>query len=1278
MPKGTNVYHNQIPFYGNGTSQESRLTKKLLPNYARIHEFELYNLLAFVSKYSRLLRHYDNKNEISGSWEPFFVKDISIILADIVSVDLEQIENQHNHLVHSILNAYETEKKAEHLRALYGQIHSIAKQFNRWFNLVSEISISNNLLEEEVKNELSNIITLKLSSKYQELRAYDESANQDRSLGINLSLPYHEFDKIWGIQRVETADIFKGSSKNERINNALKKLRILYREFYNVLGYVVFNFGKYFERSIDEKEDHQPDMALLITFLKLFRFLQDDINNVSERYLNMYYQNILQQKKLDSVSDKVHVCFDLATHVNEFLVEEGTELTAGKNDLGLDIIYKTTRNLLVNKTQIEALKTVFISKYQETLSSYKLVTNVYAAEFANSKDGNGLEFDDHNVEWPMFGEEQSNRPAGVKTMSIGTFGFAITSPILFLNEGKRVISLKLNFNPNSSKIYERLVREIAKNRALSFNEVINTVFNREKNLKNISIFASGEEGWFPIDSSTIKISIPEDAGNRFNALFLEFVVPTFSPEIVAFNQEVIKENLITRNPVLKIEINNTIEPYLYSFLKDLEIESIEIDVNVSGVKRLELYNDIGKLDGKQPFQPFGPLPQVGSYLLIGNAELFRKEINNFKVDIEWQNLPDFEEYYKGYEGLEDELLKDIFTVQLSALSDGRYSPLKGDEDGLEYLLFQSSENEADENISDVTVDETTIRKLQLIPDPHLEEVGEFDNETQIGFLKIELSGPDHVFGHHVYQKLFTEAVTEKAKADEDEEEEIEIPNPPYTPVINQMTMSYSASAQINMGADENEQFFHLHPFGTQVVYSKGELRRGKFHLVPQYGEEGYLYIGLTDLQPPEALSILFQLTANKARGYSKKRMPEVEWSFLADNEWIPFKEEYHLQDTTDEFTRTGIVELMIPREINKKNTILPNHLHWLRISVDGDTELLCHAVEIRTQAVIAEWEDDGDEDWLRKPLGGFCISNLNNRIPEIRQVVQPFPSFGGLAGESNKEYYRRVSERLRHKGRAITHWDYERIVLAKFHTIFQVKCLSHLSNPNEIDKGGITLVVIPRKSDSTEETRPKVNYKTLNTISKYVEQQISPFVKLSVRNPDYEYIRVICNVKFIEGSNNGQSIQRMKNDLKTFICPWLYNSEVSLNIGGSQNEDVVLNFLKGLSYVKFVTKFSILHFFLNTDGFYEFMDSGDPRVAKQKPYAIQAEPWAVIIPDEDHVISIIDEEREEEAIPVERPVRFQNKLDITESFIKITRRIKPKSIIDPDKGKYDYNVEITV
>ncbi len=58
-------------------------------------------------------------------------------------------------------------------------------------------------------------------------------------------------------------------------------------------------------------------------------------------------------------------------------------------------------------------------------------------------------------------------------------------------------------------------------------------------------------------------------------------------------------------------------------------------------------------------------------------------------------------------------------------------------------------------------------------------------------------------------------------------------------------------------------------------------------------------------------------------------------------------------------------------------------------------------------------------------------------------MKQPFQSFDGKHAEVGKEFYTRVSERLRHKGRAITAWDYEHLVLDRFPGIYKVKCITH-------------------------------------------------------------------------------------------------------------------------------------------------------------------------------------------------------------------------------------------
>ena len=75
--------------------------------------------------------------------------------------------------------------------------------------------------------------------------------------------------------------------------------------------------------------------------------------------------------------------------------------------------------------------------------------------------------------------------------------------------------------------------------------------------------------------------------------------------------------------------------------------------------------------------------------------------------------------------------------------------------------------------------------------------------------------------------------------------------------------------------------------------------------------------------------------------------------------------------------------------------------------------------------VTATFFDDGNDlSHLISGLAAETISKLVNRVSQVKSVSQPFNSFDGKPIEDNPNYYRRVSERLRHKNSAITLWDY--------------------------------------------------------------------------------------------------------------------------------------------------------------------------------------------------------------------------------------------------------------
>jgi hypothetical protein len=212
-------------------------------------------------------------------------------------------------------------------------------------------------------------------------------------------------------------------------------------------------------------------------------------------------------------------------------------------------------------------------------------------------------------------------------------------------------------------------------------------------------------------------------------------------------------------------------------------------------------------------------------------------------------------------------------------------------------------------------------------------------------------------------------------------------------------------------------------------------------------QEGSLYIGIENLQPLQSISMLFQFAEGSADDEDDDP-PPINWSYLSNNEWIPMKAEAIVSDGTYGFQTTGIVKIDVPADATANNTIVTNTLTWLCASVTENANRIPQLIDIVTQAVEAQFQDNNnDPSHFDDALPAGSIAKLNKPVAEINTVKQPFASFDGKHQEVGKEFYTRVSERLRHKGRAITAWDYEHLVLDRFPSIYKVKCITH-TDPN--------------------------------------------------------------------------------------------------------------------------------------------------------------------------------------------------------------------------------------
>lgn len=1249
-----------------GTSQMGRLSNKLLPDYFRVDERTVGDFLAFAAKYANYVPFINESNmmhdpdPVNGNWKKFFERDISLLLASIISTDIEEIDARFEGYVRTMQNSIKVRDRENAFSEIFKYLVSLSGLFYDWKRQARVVAVVGGDLENKVMMELFRVVDQNMYLPTLKLLGMRLSADKYGVLGKINRLNFEELIPEWTVNDTqESINIFMGTSTDDKLNqamsNALLECRIIYRSFFNGLAYVVNRFKRYFEESLDQKDNHKPDIGLFMVFLKLYRHIQDELNTLTERHLDFYYREILQQEPKSSIPDRVHLLVKLSRNVNAFRIPAGTQFLAGRDADGNEIHFRLEDEVEINKAEVESLKSVFISSIMESQTwTYKLVTGLYQAPVANSSDGFGKPFHEGPKDWPLFGEEQYK--GGRQTMLPADIGFAVSSPMFFLGEGNREVKLTFNFRPDSVDIFKKLIEDIVtEHNEEGYRYAFFEVFSKGRDA-GFKIYISSREGWIDISEvapNTVYIESKPWSWERFT---VGFTIPASAPAVTEINPGTISEEYHSAYPVVKFVLNSNKSPYVYTFLETLILDTLDIEVAVDRLRTVIVCNDLSRLDASQPFQAFGPVPTVGSYFLVGNHELFSKKLTELEFKIEWHNLPEnsFADYYDGYfKNKEDAVHEEMFKVRLTALSGNEFKPFEDTAD-LVFPIFQPAKGDR----NNIRMKVPRPKVLDILVDPELNRLDEYNMKSSIGYFKFELIEPKMAFGHSLFQEKMMDAA--QHNADMNNEEKVKYPNPPFSPMVRTINIAYRATDTTLVDASDSlspTQIYHIHPFGIAPIFSAGSAKMENTILVPQFKADGYLFIGLRDLRPPQELSLLFQLAAGKST--KPENMPEIKWSYLSDDVWMPLSDTAWLSDTTDKFTTTGIVRIQVPANITKWNQLLPSGLYWLRLSIKGDIENVSRALDVKTQAVRAVWVDNGNSDRLRTPLKPWTISNLSRRRAEVLEVVQPYPSFGGQSGESFEEYRQRVSERLRHKGRAVSHWDYERLVLQEFHTIFQAKAITHISDPKFVEAGEVRMVVVPGNNHGTEALTPKVNHHMLISIRDYLSKLASPFTKVRVTNPAYEYLRVNCAIMFTAGNNNGQSMEKLKIAIRDFLCPWFNDPNQEFNIGGSVNIDNLLRFIQSLPYVKFVTKFSIYHFYVENEetGEYSLRSTADPGLDKEAREELRAtKPWAVLIPDMDHEFEIIDRERNIPAQFSLRPVDFQRRFQITPQLIKIKLR----------------------
>lgn len=1188
-----------------GTSQADRAPKALSPASAPVDARTVAHDIVFARAYAAMLKRRDRSDAVAGDWTGYFGADPAVPLAIAAIEDVDAYTARTREwfdYLGRLDHAGQPDTLKDRLGYLYAAVGVLAQALDGLQHGLADAA--------PLKGTLENLIKTQLAPAFKRWIAYYKG-------GADLALLHPVAPspslRVLGREAAPFADVLvQGLSANwsggaawgsyvgdippdasvygaggapdpfVRIDHCATHnlFRSTFDQFLKVLTRVVGEARAGLADTLDEDPGHAPHYALYLAFLELLGYARDAANALTQRHLDFYYSTVLGLAPRPARPGRVHLLAELARQASRFDFQPGRRFKAGKDATGRNAYFANVADVVVNRAVVASLKAVYRHGAEPVSSGADDDGRLFASPAADSGDGQGAPLSAPGASWqPFFNKRYVDGALAAIDMPTAQVGFAIASHYLLAAEGARSIDVGLTLH-----------------RALPSGSDLDLA-------KDVLCLLTTAKGWLVREPSSFK-----NSGQ--GSLDLSVGLSGADDAIVPYAAKVHGYNFDTGLPLLLVMLRQDAQHrYAYGELAGLAIDRIRLDVSVDGLKTLSVANDFGPVDLSKPFQPFGPSPVSGSSLVVGSKEMFQKYLAAASIDVQWQVAPSVYssptvsptasiELLEGGAWVASGLDPVPLVPEAAPARRGRQKAKRA----LRYAADRAGTRASSSGRAE-SVPHTVRFQLDGHANGTVRDVADFTPDqaygtsSRHGYVRLKF---DQDLGQDDYRNALIAYLKDAAS------DSASPPSPPQAPLAATLTASYEATTELPLdSADEaafparSGRFFHLAPFGTAERHpylSGGD----PVPLLPPFAftrggavlaSEAELYIGLTGLAPPQNLSLLFQVADGTANPLARKPVPHIHWSYLAGDRWVPFPENA-VVDTTDGWLDSGIVSLAVPREATDDNRLLPAGQHWIRAAVHEASDAVCRLRLVAAQAVEAAFADqDNAPEFSATPLPPGTITRMDVPDAAVKSITQPFASFGGRGAEQPADFYRRVSERLRHKNRAIGLWDYERLVLEAFPQVYKVKCLDHTryepsgdgSGPcsggiyRELAPGHVTLIALPdlRLQKQRDPLKPYTSLGLLGDIQAYLAQRCGGFVQLHVRNPQFEEVRVAFALKLRDGFDEGYCTAQLQSAITRFLSPWAFDGAGAPSFGGKVRKSALIHFVEAQACVDYVTDFRL-------------------------------------------------------------------------------------------------------
>ncbi|MET0519984.1 MAG: hypothetical protein ABW005_14265 [Burkholderiaceae bacterium] len=902
-----------------------------------------------------------------------------------------------------------------------------------------------------------------------------------------------------------------------------------------------------------------PHHALLLAFLRQLARPQALLNRFTAEHLQFQMQRVLGFAPLPPRPDRVHLVLELKKGAAPLEITPAQRFSAGKDAAKVEQLFAPLRSTVIGQARLE--RAACVRRQGQRL---------LFAPLADSADGLGAPLDKDAPRWPPFGHAR---------LPAAPVGFALAAPVLRLAEGRRRIGIRLRVAGWPTGVTASAL-------AASF----------EAHL-------SGPGGWLG--------PLPLTGALSGDLLSLSLELGSALEAVVDHDPAIHLHAFPAAVPVIQLLLKDG-APLAYGDLAGLSLDRAQIGVEVQGMRGLQLENDEAQLNPKKAFLPFGARPVAGARVHVGCPEALAKRLTALKIHLGWQGAPaDLYNWYENY-SRRGQLSNGVTATATWQDADGTShtsapltllprmaaaTELQISAAGMASAASASSPAAQSRALQWSGSAQARRHGLQLgmarpvlktAPAQALKLAGLLGSAppapaARAGFVTLSLV-EDLLHGDFRRESL--QAALPPANPAGFVPK---ILNEPYTPKVQEISLDYSAESDDSRIGDASEaafagtelQFFQLDALGLareQAWLSAGRpwSPPGAIPLLPPHPAAAELMLGFSGLQAGDSLSLLAQLAEGSADPQATPQ--RLRWSVLADNSWRPLLPGELALDSSDGLRRSGLIGCVLPAETSTANTRAPAGLVWLRAEIAAQPEAVCEVIGLHANAIEIGFVDQGnDPQRLAAPLPAGSIARMKQPLAALKAISQPYASFDGALQEGESALARRASERLRHRNRAITGWDVERLVLQAFPGVFRAKCIPHASESSWLAGGHMMVVVVPdlKGLAAVDPLRPRVDLDTLARIQAYLAARCGPQTRIHVRNPRYRAVRLDFKLRLRPGYGFNFHGPQLDQALRRVLSPWAFDAGAGLGFGARVLRAELLRFVEAQPYVDFVTDFHL-------------------------------------------------------------------------------------------------------